>query len=118
MEINNQDHQKVELVSGDRAIYQENVKGISIEKTEAELYTSWRNGEILFKDATLNDLIKELERIYDIQFYLKDQKLGEFRFRGMFSYNNNLIEALEKIKRTANIDYFIEHKEVRLYKVN
>ena len=78
---------------------------IAIEKAEADFYTSWRNGEILFKDATLNDLVKELERIYDIKFYLKDPSLGEFRFRGMFSYNNNLIEALEKIKRTAGINY-------------
>jgi ferric-dicitrate binding protein FerR (iron transport regulator) len=70
----------------------------------------------LFKDATLNDLIKELERIYDIRFHLKDPALGEYRFRGMFSYNSDLIEALEKIKRTAGINYYIENKEVWLNK--
>ncbi|MCG6190679.1 FecR family protein [Maribellus maritimus] len=118
MELNNQSHQKVKLVPGERAIYEENKKGISIEKTEADFYTSWRNGEILFKDATLNDLIKELERIYDIKFHLKNPSLGEFRFRGMFSYNANLIEALEKIKRTAGINYYIENKEVWLTKNN
>ncbi|QGY43485.1 DUF4974 domain-containing protein [Maribellus comscasis] len=116
MVLNNSSEQKINLVPGERAVFKKNVKGILIEKIEADFFTSWRNGEILFKDATLNDLVKELERIYDIQFYLKDPNLGEFRFRGMFSYNNNLIEALEKIKRTANIDYYIEHKEVWLYR--
>ncbi|MEZ5103489.1 MAG: FecR domain-containing protein [Draconibacterium sp.] len=118
MELNNQSHQKVKLIPGERAIYQETKKEIAIEKAEADFYTSWRNGEILFKDATLNDLVKELERIYDIQFHLKNPSLGEFRFRGMFSYNNNLIEALEKIKRTGNINYYIENKEVWLTKNN
>jgi transmembrane sensor len=47
---------------------------------------------------------------------MKDKKLGEFRFRGMFSYNNNLIEALEKIKRTSGIEYYIVNKEVWLSK--
>ena len=116
MELNNQTHQKINLVPGEKAVSRKTEREISIEKVEADFYTSWRNGEILFKDATLNDLVKELERIYDIRFHLKNPQLGEFRFRGMFSYNNNLIEALEKIKRTANIDYYIENKKVWLLK--
>lgn len=116
MELNNKVNQKVALVPGERAVFQTEKREVSIERVDAEFYTSWRNGEILFKDATLNDLVKELERVYDIRFHLKNPQLGEFRFRGMFSYNNNLIEALEKIKRTANIDYYIENKEVWLLK--
>lgn len=116
MELNNKTHQTVNLVPGDRAVFNLDGKGIIIEKVDPEMFSSWRNGEIIFKDATLNDLIKELERIYDIQFHLKDSQLGEFRFRGMFSYNNNLIDALEKIKKTAGIDYYIENKELWLSK--
>ena len=91
-------------------------KKFDIQSVEVEMFTAWRNGEIIFKDATLADLIKELERIYDIQFHLKPASLGELRFRGMFSYNNNLIEALEKIKKSSNLDYYIENKEVWLKK--
>ncbi|MDX8339402.1 FecR domain-containing protein [Draconibacterium sp. IB214405] len=117
MEVNNtSSKQKISLVPGERAVYSEESNKIAIDKVEPEFFTSWRNGELLFKDATLNDLIVELERIYDIDFHLTDKKLGEFRFRGMFSYNNNLIEALEKVKRTAQIDYRIENKEVWLTK--
>ena len=91
-------------------------KKFDIQSVEAEMFTAWRNGEIIFKDATLADLVKELERIYDIQFHLKPVSLGELRFRGMFSYNNNLIEALEKIKKSSNVNYYIENKEVWLKK--
>lgn len=116
MELKNKSHQKLLLQPGERAVYNSDELNIRVEKVDAEYYTSWRNGELLFKDATLNDLVSELERIYDIKFYLKDEQLGEFRFRGMFSYNNDLIEALEKIKRTAQVDYYIENKEVWLTK--
>nr|WP_319511101.1 FecR domain-containing protein [uncultured Draconibacterium sp.] len=118
MKINNSTQQKIKLAPGERAIYKDGVKNISIDKVDSEYFTSWRNGELLFKDATLNDLVVELARIYDIEFHMMDKKLGEFRFRGMFSYNNNLIEALEKIKRTAQIEYRIENKEVWLTKTN
>lgn len=116
MELNNHVHEKINLTPGEKAIFQKEKNEIFIENVETGLYSSWRNGEIMFKDATLSNLITELERIYDIRFHLGDPQLGEFRFRGMFSYNNNLIDALEKIKRTADIDYRVENKEVWLFK--
>jgi len=106
--------QEIELVPGERVIYDSSKNEVLISDVDSEIHSSWRNGEIIFKDATLNDLIKELERIYDIRFYLEDEKIGEYRFRGMFSYNNNLIDALEKIKKTAHLDYSIKNKEVKL----
>nr|WP_321353900.1 FecR domain-containing protein [uncultured Draconibacterium sp.] len=117
MKLNNSTtNQQISLVPGERAVYTGETNKVAIDTVEPEFFTSWRNGELLFKDATLNDLVVELERIYDIDFHITDEKLGQFRFRGMFSYNNNLIEALEKIKRTAQIDYRIENKEVWLTK--
>ena len=104
----------LQLRPGERALLDINEREIKIENVDTELYSSWINGEIIFKDATLNDLITELERIYDINFTMVDKGIGNFRFRGMFSYNNNLIDALEKIKQTAGIDYYIENKEVKL----
>ena len=108
--------QHIKLEPGERAVFSADTKSLKIIKTDVELYSTWRNGQIFFKDATLNNLISELERIYDIKFYLKDAKLGEYRFRGMFSYKNNLIDALEKIKKTAKLDYYIENKKVTLTK--
>lgn len=116
LKLNNGTNQRIKLVPGERVIFDSLKREVFIEQVDAKIYSSWRNGEIIFKDATLNDLVMELERIYDIKFYLKEPKLGEFRFRGMFSYNNNLIDALEKIKRTAGIDYYIENKEVWISK--
>ena len=108
--------QVVTMKPGERAIYSESNKNIVLQEVDAEIYTAWRNGEMLFKDATLNDLIKELERIYDIQFVIHDKNVGDYRFRGMFSYDNNLIDALEKIAKTASVNYQIENRKVELFK--
>lgn len=97
-----------------RVVFNSINKKLDIQQVEAEIFTAWRNGEIIFKDATLADLVKELERIYDIEFHMQPAILGQLRFRGMFTYNNNLIEALEKIKRTSKVDYYIQNKEVWL----
>jgi len=103
---------------GQRVIMDMSDFSLDVHSVEPEIFTSWRNGELIFKDATLNDLVKELERIYDIKFYMNPESLGDLRFRGMFSYDNNLILALEKIKKTSGVDYYIENKEVWLKKSN
>jgi transmembrane sensor len=116
--LNTEDRKTLKVKPNQRVIFNAISKQVDVEQVEAEMFTSWRNGEIIFKDATLNNLIKELERIYDIRFHLQPENLGDLRFRGMFSYNNNLIEALEKIKKSSNVDYYIENKEVWLKKTN
>lgn len=116
LEFKSGNRENLDMTTGQRAIYNADFLSLKTMEVDPRMFISWRKGELLFKDATLNDLIKELERIYDIQFQIKPESLGEYRFRGMFSYNNNLIEALEKIKRTSGIDYYIENKEVWLRK--
>ncbi len=108
----------VKLKPGEKGLYEKKQGELQIQKVDTELYSSWRNGEIIFKDATLHELVTELERIYDIRFQYKDPAMANYRFRGMFSYNKNLIDALEKIKMTARIDYYIENKEVWLTRRN
>jgi ferric-dicitrate binding protein FerR (iron transport regulator) len=108
----------MEMRPTQRVIYDYKNDIIDMQYVDVELFTSWRNCEIIFRDATLNDIIRELERIYDIRFHVVPEDLGELRFRGMFSYNNNLIEAVEKIKKTSGIDYYIENKEVWLKRIN
>jgi transmembrane sensor len=110
--------ESIHVEPNQRVVFNSINKKLDVQQVEAEMFTAWRNGEIIFKDATLNDLIKELERIYDIEFHMQPANLGELRFRGMFSYNNNLIEALEKIKKSSHVDYYIRNKEVWLRKSN
>ncbi len=118
LQLKSGDTESLNVEPNQRVVFNSINKKLDILQVEAEMFTAWRNGEIIFKDATLNDLIKELERIYDIKFHMQPANLGELRFRGMFSYNNNLIEALEKIKKSSNVDYYIENKEVWLRKSN
>jgi transmembrane sensor len=108
----------IDMKPDQQVIFNTRTQNAEVNEVDAEMLIAWRKGEMLFKDATLNDLVKELERIYDINFHLNPANLGETRFRGMFSYNNNLIQALEKIKKTSGIEYHIENNEVWLKMVN
>ncbi len=117
LELNRESKQRVvELEPGERASYDLNRRKLQVQDVDTPIYTAWRNGQVIFKDATLGDLTRVLEKIYGVKFRFKDPDMERYRFRGMFSYNNNLIDALEKFKITAKINYYIKDKEVWLSK--
>ncbi len=115
MKLNSENAQTIRMKPGERAVF-DGVQGIKISTVNPKKYSSWRTGELFFDDATLNDLLKELSRIYNVKFHLEDKTLGESRFRGMFSYDSNLIDALDKIKDTSGLNYSLRNSEVWITK--
>lgn len=108
--------ERISLSPGERAKFDPVKKKLVLDKVDPDAFTCWRKGEIVFKNATLGDLIKKLQQIYDVEFVVADENLREYSFRGMFRYSNNLIEALEKIRKTADVDYRIENRKVTIKK--
>lgn len=102
----------IELSPGEHAIFDPVFKEIEIEKADTYLLTAWREGKYIFKDADLNTLIKQLEKLYDVRIYLKNKEMGEIRFRGTFEYKQNILDALETIERTTSLKYKMDGRNI------
>ena len=102
----------IELNPGDHAIYQTDNKKLNIEKTDTYLLTAWRDGKYIFKDADLKTIVQQLEKLYDVHIYLKNKQMGQLRFRGMFEYNKNILDALETIERSTSLKYRMNGREI------
>lgn len=70
---------------------------VSIQNMQAELATSWMNGEYKFKDTPLIFIVKQLENYYDVRIHLEDKKLRRIRYTGTFSLDQNIEEVLKII---------------------
>lgn len=108
------DQKPVELKPGEHATFEINKKDLKIEKTDTYLLTAWRDGKFIFKDATLDKIIKHLEHFYDVRIHLKNESMGKIRFRGMFSYDQNIFDALEAIEHTTSITYKMNGRDIWL----
>ena len=102
------------LKPGEQAIYDTSEARVTIAKVDAPQYSAWRGDKFLFKDADLKTIIIELERLYDIKIYIKNPKLEKLRFRGMFSYDQDLLDAFETLRRSVKLSYTIKGREVWL----
>lgn len=102
------------LKPGEQAVYNISEKKITIGIVEPYLHTAWKDGKFVFKDAELQQIILELEKLYDVRIHLENESLKHERFRGMFEYEQNIFSALETLERLTNIKYRMDGRDIWL----
>lgn len=94
-DLNKQD---IFLVPGEKAILDK--KQLKLEKFDVDAYQSWRNGQYTFRDKTLQEIITELQRLFNVQIVIRDKALLKENFFVTFAQGLSLDEMLEAL----NID--------------
>jgi ferric-dicitrate binding protein FerR (iron transport regulator) len=76
-----------------------NNQRVKIENVNTELYTAWKDGKIIFRDETLGEITRKLERIYDVKFIYKNPELAQkYRFSGTFHRETSIGEVIIMLK--------------------
>lgn len=78
----------------------------SLEKVDVKSYLAWQQGQYYFKELPLKEIVKQLGRIYNVQFEITSRGLGETTFSGDFTKG----ESLEQILRIMTSDQRIKYK--------
>ena len=86
-------------------------KNFELEKVDIELYTSWKDGRLIFKDEKFEDVATKLERWYNINIMLLDENIKNERFTGKLEYET-LEQLLEMVNMTTPIHYTISGDKV------
>lgn len=99
---------------GEATILQKNQVGIlkdgditKIKSNEIQNYLSWISGKIVFKKASFDDVIRQLNHIYGIHCQLADSSLTKLKLTA-YIRNTSLYDVLHMISLSLGIKY---HKE-------
>ncbi len=112
---NTEQDKAVTLAPGEQMVMYENEKIEVHEVANTNVYTSWKDGIIVFEKEPLRDVIKKLERHFAIRIELQDKLLGDIRFTGSIE-NESLFEVMDYINRTKQIQYTFD-KKLKLLKI-
>ena len=99
------------LVPGQVSIFDKKAKKILIETTSTILYSSWREGKYIFREAPLSTVLRILQRQHRVNIQLKDKELGNYRYN-MTINNESLEQILQMLSISAPIKYNYKHREV------
>lgn len=77
---------------------------------------AWKDGILSFDEISMSEVIKVLERCYDVQITLAADSLASYRFYGNFNHTEQSIkDILEALQATGKMRYTQNGKNVVLY---
>ena len=96
---------------------QPNAPHVTIEPVidqDIEMAVSWKQNKLTFKSVDIDKLILKLQRWYNVEITLKNNKLKNSRFSGTFD-NETIEQALDALKLTTPFSYTIKKNKITIY---
>ncbi len=101
------------LTKSNMAVYDKLKNTLAVNPTDTDMQISWTHGEFRFKEMTLEDIAKRLERNFNVKFSFKDNSLEQRIFTGTF-YNHQSIENILRVMKasTLKMNYAIKNDTI------
>jgi transmembrane sensor len=85
---------------------------IRIEEANKEGAISWKEGFFIFNDMELEDIMRQLERWYNVE--VDYSKIPEIRYNAHISRDLTLSKVLETLEITGNVKFKIEGRTIHI----
>ena len=82
-------------------------------KINTKLYTSWIDGQVVFRGESFNQIIKKLERLYNVTIINNNEKISEELFNATIDTEDEKIEdVLNYFNKIYNIEYQVYNNKI------
>ncbi|HCC53236.1 MAG TPA: hypothetical protein DEQ30_15320, partial [Porphyromonadaceae bacterium] len=82
--------------------YSDNTKKAEIKEVDADDYILWTEGKLQFQKEVLYKAIRKLEKIYNIEIKLTDNKYLNYKVSGFLNLNDNAEETVRNLMSTIH----------------
>ena len=102
------------LNPGEQLIYDNRTKETSLVRVSADDFSGWTKGQLYFINASFSEILKTLEKQFDVSFILKDPIVSSERtYTVKFIKDDSLQQILDVLKDVTGIfSYHIEGDKV------
>ena len=101
------DEKSVTLNPGEQLLYDK--QSHLLTKKEVDVYekVAWKDGKLIFRNATLENIFKRMERHFNVKIELKNHSGKEYSYRATFR-NETLPQILDYLARSAALKWKVE----------
>ncbi len=111
--INTSIDKNIMLKPGEQLILNRATNGMELLKVKTGLYSSWKEGMLKFENAPFEELIKKMERWYDVKIIV-DRAINTKEHYTMTIKTESLREMLKVVSRTTSIKYEIKEDTITI----
>ncbi len=98
------------LRPGQRGVYYENTGKVVKEEVNVDKYIAWRDGNLIFRDDKMEEVVKQLSRWFNVEIFINDPEIRSYIYKANFR-NENLEQVLNLLKISAPIDFRITDRK-------
>ena len=99
------------LKPGYKGSFNKNSNIIDTKEVNTDMYTSWINGGLVFRNMSFSAICKKLERRYDVSIVIKNNKLANEKFNASFT-EKPLEKVLSYFDEVYGLDYTRKNNEI------
>ncbi len=101
----------INLNPGFKATWQKKEDQINVEVVDTDMYTAWIDSRIVFRRVAFENIIKKLERHYNVIIINHNKSLNKVEFSASFDIET-IEQVFEILNANYNLDYTIEGNQI------
>lgn len=101
------------LKPGFKGSFNKNNSLINTKEVNTDLYTSWMNGGLMFRNVSFSNICKKLERRYDVTIVIKNSKLANEKFNASFK-DKPIEKVLTYFEDVYGFDYTTKNNVITI----
>ncbi len=103
---------EVNLTPNEQAVYSQDGT-FNTQKVDVAHFISWKNGYLMFEDTPMSEVLKQVERYYNLSFnYDKDVTLKDLTCNGKIILSENLDNVMTTITLLTSTQYKKENNRI------
>lgn len=96
------------MLPGEKASFEQGK--LYFENVEVDKYISWKEGILMFRDDSMKDVVRRLNRWFNVDIKLTGKDMEDYVYTATFQ-DESLIQILDLLKMSAPIDYKIKQRQ-------
>ena len=112
--LNLQGTEVARLNPGQKALLNKQTNKLFIEDVDTRLTTSWKDGNLIFRNTPLNEVTKQLERWFNCNISVSSKLLNSEILYTATIQDETLGEVLKMIEISTSVKTKIENREVQI----
>lgn len=97
----------VVLSPGERLLYNKDTHNMTKEEVYVYEKIAWKDGKLIFRNTTLEDILDRLEKAYNVEIALDNKSNKEYRYRATFT-NESITQILDYLSKSIRMKWKIE----------
>ena len=104
--------EQVDLRPGEQAFIPRASGTITKRAVDTRLYCAWKDGVLMFKNNTMDEILQTLARLYDVEIYWHDESLKRYTFTGELKRYESIDTLLRMIGYTDDVKFTVHGKQI------